>query len=90
MHAQIIFNAMQTFGLVLKKIKTIFCVLLGKIECGLQKYHILMLNMSIIYIYIMTTFIIWTWLNLNNTVHQHAFQYHSAIWAYFSKNINNL
>ena len=47
MHAQITFNAMQTLGLVLKKIKTIFCVLFGKIEGGLQKYRILMLNMSI-------------------------------------------
>ena len=37
MHAQIIFNAVQTFGLVLKKIKTIFCVLFGKTEGSLLK-----------------------------------------------------
>ena len=47
MHAQIMFSAMQTFGLVLKKIKRIFYVLFGEIEGSLQKYHILMLNMSI-------------------------------------------
>ena len=47
MHAQIIVHAMHTFGLVLKKIETIFSVLFGKIEGSLQKYHILMLNMSI-------------------------------------------
>ena len=32
MHAQIIFDVIQTFGLVLKKIKTIFSVLFSKIE----------------------------------------------------------
>ena len=47
MHAEIIFDALKTFGLDLKKIKTIFCVLFGNIEGSLQKYHILMLNMSI-------------------------------------------
>ena len=47
MHAEIIFDAMQTFELVLKKMKTIFSVLLGKDDGSLQKYHILMLNMSI-------------------------------------------
>ena len=38
---------MQRFGLVLKKMERIFCVLFGKIEGSLQTYHILMLNMSI-------------------------------------------
>ena len=47
MHAEINFDAMQTFELVLKKMKTIFSVLLGKVDGGFQKYHILMLNMSI-------------------------------------------
>ena len=30
------------------------------------------------------------WLKLDHTMHQHAFQYHSGIWAVFLKNINNL
>ena len=30
MNTEIDFDAIQTFGLVLKKIKTIFCVLFGK------------------------------------------------------------
>ena len=47
MPAEIIFDAIKTFGLVFKKIKTIFCVLFGKIEGSHQKYHILVLNMSI-------------------------------------------
>ena len=37
MHTQIIFNAIQTFGLVLKKTKTIFCDLFGKIEGSLKR-----------------------------------------------------
>ena len=45
MPAEIIFDDIKTFGLVFKKMKTIFCVLFGKIEGSLQKYHIL--NMSI-------------------------------------------
>ena len=48
MNAETIFNnAIQTFELVLKKINTIFCLLFGKIEGSLQKYHTLVLNMSI-------------------------------------------
>ena len=47
MHAEIVYNAMQTFGLVLKKIKTILCVLFGEIYRQLYKYYILMLNMKI-------------------------------------------
>ena len=47
MHAEIIFDAAKTFGLVIKKIKTICYVFFGKIEGSLQKYHIVMLNMSI-------------------------------------------
>ena len=47
MHAQVILNAMETFGLALKKIKAIFCALFGKIGGSVQKYHILMLNLSI-------------------------------------------
>ena len=37
MHAEIIFNAMQTFGVVLRKIKIIFCVLFGKIKGSFRK-----------------------------------------------------
>ena len=47
MYAEIIIDAIHTFGLVLKKVKAIFCVLFGKVEGSLQKYHILMLNISI-------------------------------------------
>ena len=46
-YPEIIFDAIQTFGLVLKKLKTIFSVSFGKIESSLQKYHILMPNMVI-------------------------------------------
>ena len=46
-YPQIVFNAIQTFGLVLNKIKAICCVLFDKIEGSLQKHHILLLNMSI-------------------------------------------
>ena len=35
---EIIFDGIQTFGLVLKKIKTIFCVLFRKIEGSFEKY----------------------------------------------------
>ena len=41
MHAEIIFDATEKFGLDLRKIKTIFCILFGTIESSLQKYHIL-------------------------------------------------
>ena len=41
MYPQIVFNANQTFGLVLNKIKAICCVLFDKIEGSLQKHHIL-------------------------------------------------
>ena len=41
MHAKIIVDATEKFGLDLRKIKTIFCVLFGKIESSLQKYHVL-------------------------------------------------
>ena len=37
MHIEIMFDAIQTFGLVLKRIKIIFCALFGKIEGSLQK-----------------------------------------------------
>ena len=41
------FHGIETFESVLKKIKTIFCVLFGEIERSLHKDHILMLDMSI-------------------------------------------
>ena len=45
MHAEIILDATKSYWYVLKISKTTFCVLFGKIEGNLQKYHILMLNM---------------------------------------------
>ena len=51
MHDEIIFDATKIFGLVLKKIKTMFCVVFfgffSKVEGSLQKNHILMMNMRI-------------------------------------------
>ena len=44
---KVLFEAILPFRRVSKKIKTIFCILLGKIEGNLEKYHILILNMSI-------------------------------------------
>ena len=41
------FDAIQTFITVYRKNKDIFFILLGKIQDSLEKYHILMLNMSI-------------------------------------------
>ena len=35
-------------------------------------------------------FVICHWLNVKHTVHQNIFQYHSAIWDGFFKNIQNL
>ena len=46
-HAEIIFNAMQTFELVLQKIKTIFCALFSKIKGSFEEYHILILIICI-------------------------------------------
>ena len=47
MHAKINFEAMQTFGLAFSKKQKFMCDLFYKIENSLQKYHILMLNLSI-------------------------------------------
>ena len=47
MHTEINFDAIQSFGLVLKKINQFFVFYLVKIEGSLQKYRILMLNMTI-------------------------------------------
>ena len=47
MHADIIFDAIQIFRLVLKKIKEIFYVFLGKIEGNLKENRIYILNMSV-------------------------------------------
>ena len=42
-----VFDTTQKSAVVFKKVKTVFCVLCGKIQDSLQKYHILMLNTSI-------------------------------------------
>ena len=42
-----VFDTTQKSAVVFKEVKTIFCILCGKIQDSLQKYHTLMLNTSI-------------------------------------------
>ena len=82
MHDQIIVHAIQRFGLVFKKLKTIIWLYLVKLKVAFKNT---LFWCSICAITYKMTSKTWNWLNLKDTVNQHALQCHSAIWGVFFK-----
>ena len=67
-----VFDTTQKSAVVFKEVKTIFCILCGKIQDSLQKYHIL--NAEYEHQFIQINFTSRNWLNWKHRVHQHALQ----------------
>ena len=72
MNTEINFDAIETFGFVLKKVKAIYCVLFGKNWRYLSK--IPYFDAEYEHWFMKIHLINWNRLNLKHTVHQHVCQ----------------